>query len=302
VTVDELLNVDKARIDEKITEYTDESRKLMHIGDTDKNLELWEKAYSEFPNDIRVMKSLMYALTSGCIYPHPEENNQRAIEIGKRILEISTDTSERESAVHCICLAYHDLGDKENALKYSDMGGSFHTTQKSLRCLVLDGEEGAKECQQYLAELVQEAAFQASIMVSKTKCSPEQNIQAFEFGINIIKLLFSDDNVGFYAHDLSWRYIHTAYHYAELCDTENMYKALEESTRYAVMESTGREAKYTAPLVNRLEYNPSNTTKNYTGNTCSIRLEELGKWKVFDKYRSEPCFITIMENLSKHAK
>lgn len=63
ITVDELLNVDKARIEEKINAYKDESRQLNNKGDMKKNLELWEKAYKEFPNDFGVMVKLMYAIS-----------------------------------------------------------------------------------------------------------------------------------------------------------------------------------------------------------------------------------------------
>ena len=55
VTVDELLGVDSARIEEKINAYIENSEIYMYYGEVEKNLKLWEEAYEEFPNDCRVM-------------------------------------------------------------------------------------------------------------------------------------------------------------------------------------------------------------------------------------------------------
>ena len=55
-------------------------------GETAKDLELWEKAYKEFPNDCRVMKKLMYAIWSDTCGVMPEERMKRTIELGETIL------------------------------------------------------------------------------------------------------------------------------------------------------------------------------------------------------------------------
>ena len=86
VTVDELLNVDNARIEERYNAYLEESRQYGFDGETAKDLELWEKAYKEFPNDCRVMKKLMYAIWSDTCGVMPEERMKRTIELGETIL------------------------------------------------------------------------------------------------------------------------------------------------------------------------------------------------------------------------
>ena len=301
ITVDELLCVDNARIDEKIEAYNTESRKLLNKGETEANLELWERANAEFPSDCRVMKGLMYALITGCMYPHPEENNRRAIEIGKRILDESTDTAIRESAVQCLCLAYKELGDNENALKYADMGGNFHTCSASLRCHVLDGEEGYMECQRYIESLIHNAALEAASMTAKIKLSPEEKIRHFRFGIDIINRLFDDGNIGFHNHDQSWRCSLIAYEYAQLHDADNTIEALKESVKYAIAGSTQKDGPYTAALVNRLKNEPSKTTRNYKGNECSLRLEDF-EHTAFDFIRDDERFKDLKAQLEKYAE
>ena len=51
VTVDELLCVDRLKIEENINEYQNQSRIYQQTGENEKLLELWEKAYDEFPNE-----------------------------------------------------------------------------------------------------------------------------------------------------------------------------------------------------------------------------------------------------------
>ena len=301
VTVDELLNVDRVRIDEKIKAYQDESHRLKNAGDNEKNRALWENAYAEFPNDSRVLFGLMFALNRDAVYPCPKEDAERIIMLGERILAESKDSRLREETVQKLCYVYESIGDRENALKYADMGGSMFTTRDDLRCHVLKGEEGLKESQEYLRMLILLAELTASSMIHKVDHTPEEAIAAYRFGIDLWKLLYSDGNIGFEANNLSRSYAEIAYQYAILKDTEGVLENLGEAARYAVMAATMGERKYTAPMVNRLIYNPEESTKNYKGNACNLRLNHM-EWKVYDFVRENVRFKTIEERLKKYAE
>ena len=58
---------------------------------------------------------------------------------------------------------------------------------------------------------------------------------------------------------------------------------------------------YTAPMTNRLKHKNQNTSKNYKGNDCNLRLKALGN-KKFDFVRSETAFKRIISDLKKHAE
>ena len=116
-----------------------------------------------------------------------------------------------------------------------------------------------------MMSLIHTAAMTASSMISKTNFSHQEAIEAYTFAIDILKRLFSDDNVGFYAFDISYYYRHIALEYAELKDVENTLKALEESCRYAIIEANLKDMNYTAPMVNRMKHTKANTSKNYKG-------------------------------------
>ncbi len=85
-------------------------------------------------------------------------------------------------------------------------------------------------------------------------------------------------------------------------DGENTIKALGRSRDYAVINATLPEKMdYTAPLVNRLKYNRAETGKNFKGNSCNIRLDEL-KNSCFDFIREDDGFKAILSDLEKHAE
>ena len=78
-----------------------------------------------------------------------------------------------------------------------------------------------RHAKSYMMSLIHTAAMTASSMISKTNFSHQEAIEAYTFAIDILKRLFSDDNVGFYAFDISYYYRHIALEYAELKDVEN---------------------------------------------------------------------------------
>ncbi|MBO5218663.1 MAG: helix-turn-helix transcriptional regulator [Clostridia bacterium] len=301
VTVDELLNVDRARIEEKIKAYQEESMRCRHTGETAENLALWERAYREFPNDCRVMEGLMSALNREGRWPCPKEEAARIVALGERILAESTDNELRERAIQTMCYTCTSIGDRENALRYANMGGSMYTTRDDLLTGVLEGEEGVRACQGYLIGLMQLAAFTASGMTGKVESTPEEEIAAYQFGIDLWKLLFSDGNVGFYSQDIAWRYGQIALRYANMGDAERTLEALAESVRYAVMSATLMESEYTAPMVKGLPYKLSESTKNFRGNACNLRLKGMA-WKQYDFIREDTRFRELEETLKKYAE
>ncbi len=300
VTVDELLCVDQAKVEEKINAYLAKSRIFQQTGENDKNLELWEKAYSEFPGDCRVMENLMFAINRDAVYPCPKDKAERIIALGEEILQKSTDTRQRENAIECLCYTYTGI-DNEKALYYADMSGGLFVSRENLRTNVLDGEEGVKQCQSYIMTLIHSAAMTASAMTGKIQFSHEEIIEAYSFASDILKRLFSDGNIGFYAFDVSYYYCEIARQYAEMNNAESALDALEESCKYAIIDANLTDIDYTAPMVNRMKHKRSNVSKNYKGNSCNTRLKALED-KRFDFVRGEEAFKNIISALEKHAE
>lgn len=300
ITVDELLCVDQVKVEDAICEYQRQSKICQHSGENQENLEIWEKAYTEFPQDCRVIEGLMHAINRDAIYPCPRDKAERIIALGEELLQKSTDTRQRENAVQCLCYTYDGI-DKEKALYYADIGGDFHITREHLRSTILDGEEGIEACQSYIMSLIHTAAMTASSMISKTQFTHEETIEAYTFAIDILKRLYSDDNVGFYAFDISYYYYCIALKYSDMNHTGKTLEALEESCRYAIIEANLKDMDYTAPMVNRMKHKKSDTFKNYKGNACNLRLKALED-KKFDFLRNEKVFKKIVADLEQYAE
>lgn len=300
VTVDELLCVDQVRVDEKIEEYKRQADACLRDGDIDQCLTIYEKAYSEFPNDLRVMHGLMASLNLSGEVPCPADKAKRIIELGETLLEKSTDSNQRDGALQRLCFTYQGIDD-EKALHYANMGGHFHATRDHLRAYIQNGEEGVKACQDYIQTLIQTAAGIAGAMVRKSEFSAHDRIEATVFAIDILKRLYMDEDVVFCAFDLSLKYSWLAWEYASMSDRINTLKNLEECCKYSIMEAITNDWKGKTLLVNRLECRRSNLCKNYKGNSCNIALRGL-KDSVFDFMRNEDTFKRIVADLERYAE
>ncbi len=308
VSIDTLLGVDKIQIENTIKAYLKESTRLMRGGETEKNIALWEAAAKEFPNDHRVMAGWMGALAARGIWPCPREDADTILALGERILEESTDIMLREAAIQTLCHTLKSMGDEVNALRYAKMGGSIDTTREDLSAFVLEGEAGVKATQEYILSLINHAALAASLLPSKTTLCAAQEVKAYQFGIDLLKLLFSDDNVGFYANELSRLYSCIARVYAKEGNSLDTLAALSECVRYARMSAKTEcddpfgtaASSYTAPMVNRLEHIPAAITKNYSGNACDLRLNDL-MWDGYDFIRKTEIFGQLTKELGQKA-
>ena len=138
-------------------------------------------------------------------------------------------------------------------------------------------------------------------MTSKISFSHEEKIEVFRFAIDILERLYADGNVGFYAFDLSYFYAMIAFEYAQMHNSQKTLDALSESGRYAVIEANLKDMDYTAPMVNRLKYKKANTSKNYKGNACNLRLKALEDRR-FDFVKEEDAFRKLIVMLEQNAE
>lgn len=119
VGVDDLLGVGKIEKEKKLSEYSDKDAELFRAGKTSERVDLWREAKKEFPNDLSVIHSLMYALDTENEKKYADE----IIEYGEKILAESTDNSLRGGAIQCLSFTYYFAkGDVESAKKICPNG------------------------------------------------------------------------------------------------------------------------------------------------------------------------------------
>ena len=294
VSVDDLLGVGKYEKEKKLNEYHDKDAELFRAGKSSERVALWREAQKEFPNDLSVLHSLMYALDADDDKKYADE----IIEYGERILAESTDNSLRGGAIQCLSFTYYFAkGDAESAKKYARMAYSYAITSNEMMPRFLEGDEAVELCQTNIQSLVDMIWCNTCIMCWKGKYSSEERIKAFRFAIDCFSLLYSDGNFGFYHERVSDCYKEIADCYLKLGDEEQMFKCLEKAAEHAVKYDSRKDGMYTAFMVNKVELSVNDAYKNYTENQCGLLLKSLRKDQ-FAHLQNNPRMMKIIEKLT----
>ena len=294
VSVDDLLGVGKYEKEKKLNEYHDKDAELFRAGKSSERVALWREAQKEFPNDLSVLHSLMYALSSEDDKKYADE----IIEYGERILAESTDNSLRGGAIQCLSFTYYFAkGDAESAKKYAKMAYSYAITSNEMMPRFLEGDEAVELCQTNIQSLVDMIWCNTCIMCWKGKYSSEERIKAFRFAIDCFSLLYSDGNFGFYHERVSGCYKEIADCYSKLGDEEQMFKCLEKAAEHAVKYDSSNDGMYTAFIVNKVELSLNDAYNNYTENQCGLLLKALRK-DTFAHLQKDSRMIKIIEKLT----
>lgn len=272
VSVDDLLGVGEAEKEKKIQEYRDRDSELFRQGKSAERVKVMREAIAEFPNDLRIVYDLMYALDADNQNLYADE----IIEYGKRILDESTDTGLREGAVQCLCFTYYyEKKDAEEAKKYAKMAGGSHVTEQALMPYLLEGEEAVKYCQSNIQQYFDSVWNTVNEMLWKGSWSAEDEIRAYQFVINCFNLLYDDGNYGFYHNRMSLVHMQMARRYCALSKDAQIFDCLEKSAEHAIKYDTRVDGNYTALMVNRLCDRINNAYKSYTVNSCGGLMLEL---------------------------
>ena len=294
VSVDDLLGVGKYEKEKKLNEYHDKDAELFRAGKSSERVALWREAQKEFPNDLSVLHSLMYALDADDDKKYADE----IIEYGERILAESTDNSLRGGAIQCLSFTYYFAkGDAESAKKYARMAYSYAITSNEMMPRFLEGDEAVELCQTNIQSLVDMIWCNTCIMCWKGNYSSEERIKAFRFAIDCFSLLYSDGNFGFYHERVSGCYKEIADCYLKLGDEEQMFKCLEKAAEHAVKYDSRKDGMYTAFMVNKVELSVNDAYKNYTENQCGLLLKSLRKDQ-FAHLQNNPRMMKIIEKLT----
>lgn len=294
VSVDDLLGVGKYEKEKKLNEYHDKDAELFRAGKSSERVALWREAQKEFPNDLSVLHSLMYALDADDDKKYADE----IIEYGERILSESTDNSLRGGAIQCLSFTYYFAkGDAESAKKYARMANSYAITSNQMMPRFLEGNEAVELYQSNIQTLVDMIWGNTYIMCWKGKYSSENRIKALRFAIDCFNLLYDDGNCGFYHERISGCYKEIADCYLKLGDEDQMFKCLEKAAEHAVKYDSRKDGMYTAFMVNKVELSVNDAYKTYTENQCGLLLKSLRKDQ-FAHLQNNPRMMKIIEKLT----
>ena len=293
VSVDDLLGVGKIDKEKKLGEYNDKDAELFRAGKSSERVALWREAQKEFPNDLSVLYSLMYALSAD----NDRENADEIIKYGERILAESTDNSFRSGAIQCLSFAYYFAkGDAEMAKKYARMAPNYAVTSNQMIPRFLEGDEAVRFCQTNIQALVDMIWGNTCILCWKGNYSSEDRIKAFKFVIDCFNLLYSDGNFGFYHERISNCYKEMADSYLKLNEQDSMFVCLEKAAEHAIKYDSRKDGMYTAFMVDKVELSVNDAYKNYTENDSGLLLKQLNGEK-YSLFKNDPRMQRIIESL-----
>lgn len=293
VSIDELLGVGQAEREKKIESYRDKNTALFQEGKSSERVTLMREALAEFPNDIRLVHDLMYALRA----ENGTGNADEIIALGERILDESTDNNLRGGAIQCLAFAYHGKGDHETAKKYAYMADTMWVSCEILLTNILEGGEAVEHCQCVLQGFLDLMYTVTNIMTWQGGFPPEDAIRCRRFMLDCFKLLYPDENYGFYHCRVSDLYHRLGNNYMWLGQEDDMLDSFEKAAEHAIKYDTRGNGKYTAFMVNRLTYSVVEAVKDYTENDSALLLRKF-KGEAYAAYRDHPRMKAVMEKLS----
>ena len=304
-TVDNLLGLQEARIQEKIEKYKKESHEFLMVGKCQEAYELWEKAYSEFPNNETVKVYYMYMLDERCTQGFDEKQKQEKfpllINIAESLLS-STDINSRTSAIQTLCFTYFRKKDIEKAKEYANMSGTMVTSREQLLGIILKGDEGEKQRQQntfayldlFIESLMNRATRQANTSI-------EEKIKILEDCTNIIKMIFYKGDYGFFCVKMSVLHSWIAREYAKLENEEKTLENLNKMAEYSIMFDTLQDSPHTSLFVDKLDFKREYVTTSNPRNACLTSIDGMSD-KCFAFVKNTPEFQEILQKLKKYAK
>lgn len=293
VSVDDLLGVGEVEKRKKLEEYKRLDYELHRSGKNEERISLWREAKKEFPNDLSVICDLMYALQSKSWDEYADE----IIACGEKILKESTDDNLRYGAIQSLAFTYYyGKKDASFAKKYAEMAPNFHITVNELMPRFLEGDYAVQYCQSNIQTLVEMIGTNALIMLGKGNYSDEEKIKGLNFVIDCYKLLYPDENLGFYHTRLSELYQMLAQTYLKISDEEKMFKSLEIATDQAIKYDTLKDGMFTAFMVNKVKISSIIIVKNHTENCSGLLVKELRREK-YEGFKNDPRMIKLIEKL-----
>ena len=283
VSVDELLGVGEIRKQEKIEDYNLKRLELISKQKYNENLELWQNAHREFPNDMMVLCCLSEA-------QYLKEKYHEAIEAGERVLHESTDQRLRDAAMRILCLSYSRLGNREKAQEYVSMGGNILSTTLELKGLIVERDERRDNA------LLKLATYLDLTGIALTECigtDKEKAIKLHEFFLDLLELYFDDGFMGAFSISALYRYLWLSVLYTEK-ENETQARIHLEAAEMCAEQYDGLSDRvaYTSTVMEGFEID-STVTKAVHGNLSGVEVlrnwledEQLAMWRDCDWFQA----------------
>lgn len=299
VSVDHLLGVDIENKEKKINEILDNARQYFNGGYRDKAAEILQEGLKQYPNSFSLMSLLMYASRG---------NNDEQIRLGEKILAECRDDNIRNGAIKTLCYIYANTGKIDEAVKLAHTVPESYISRESLLRSIYKGNSRFEQFQwnikNAMSDLTLDIVCNNDLLDDGTyPYSTEDEILIRKKVIEIFKIMFENEDYGFFQQRMEWTYIEIASGYAKLDYAENSLNYLELAKKHAILSdiefAPAPEKTHTSILFKGMKY--GTVSHNITSNDSLHQLEKMDGSE-FDFIREDPRFIAITDELKKYAK
>ena len=307
VTLDELVGMDEIKNSKRLEVVFIKLKENASVGKIEENIQMLREEIKHFPNNYKLLLELANCLTYNGISDNiKKENTIESTQICRRILEFCTDSDIRVTAQKLICYNYFWNEDNENAVKEARNLPLFWNCMETTISSFLNSDELIRTTQSSIVQFASAIQLQLRDLADPNyirglNWTNSERIAILDKGNKLLELIY--DNGDYHFNNV---YLSTTYRVMaalSLLDnnTEHTLMYLEKAVDHAVaFDTLPPKIKHTSLLVNTLEHDVVNTSKNYSHTWSKETLDKLEQER-YDVIRSDERFIRLVEKLKIYA-
>lgn len=293
VSTDELLGLDAAKTEARIQEIINERNRLCALGKEHEAFDLIVSAYEEFPNDWRIMEDYMWKLyyDPNCVEPYGNEvHKEELYRLCERVLNECSVDQVRYSALSILGSLYALDGRMDKAIETAKRFPSLEFTQEEelLGCFEKGSDDWWTQVRIKIAKYAEDILVDIRNMALETK-EPRESIRILKKAIAMIKLIFDDEDYGFWNYHLSELHIWIAHRNTYLDDFDSAFENFEKGLQYAkAYDDLPQTTKHTSFLVRGNVFDTHNINSGTEKNDVARELDNLIGSTSYQKLKDMP--------------
>ena len=296
VTIDYLLDMDSYKMKEELKNIIEQDDKFANQGKVKERENLLLESLKKYPNnwDLKSRLLRVYHVQTANDEETDEYYQQKAIELGHNILDKCNVDEYRYRAIQTLCFVYDWTNQTDKAIQIIEKLPDSFITKDSLMLDLVKGPEKNIKCAEYITTLIELFHFTIDTM----RLSVEDTIKAKEKEIEILKVIFDNDDLHWYNSLLSDSYEVIARMRARVNNKEEMIMNLEKAFEYAKkkdeIQQEGKVLTHTSVLVKGYECDPTKWIASNEFTHVEITKERIKDFKEYKKYLDDEELIELV--------
>ena len=318
VTTDELLGVDLAKKQAKIDKIIAEFGRLSNLGKEKEKFDFICKAYREYPNENKILQKYIWMLyydpyfweeywdkqekgelTNECPkVPHKEE----LLSLCERILKECFDEQLRYDAISLLSGIYGLEGNEAKAIEYIKLLPSSLQREELEQLYPRGSEKWWKQVRENVYGMVED------LYIKIRNCayyapSNQESIRIHQKSVDLIKLIYDEEDYGFYHYELSEAYFSIASRYCCEADYKSCAKYLNLCLVHAkAYDDLPEQTVHTSYLVKGYTFDTSEVASGFESNEVKRQLDLIGEAESFSGVRETQWLKRIIDKYAPFAK